>query len=269
MSQLDLSLQLDKESCVPPGLKWIKSEGDMPSYHLYDRLKYTGWRVDHCGHPTALRPYAISDDNEEKAYATHNGFAFSHVYCARWSAEEMYKAKKPETWEHIDIRIRDLHQSRAIERCMNYDAFPRVPYKFRGSIVEHVYLGLRYITPNVKKYQVDLVNKHRRGRKRVVDSVKIEARDRSDAKRIARSHWVGGHEYVYDIRQAGLKEPIKDTDEMIALLKKLTDEGMKFPKAGYMKWEDKYKISQDWTFFEPGGWKYRGLPDGYDVIVRR
>ena len=125
---------------------------------------------------------------------------------------------------------------------------------------------MRYITPNVKKYQVDLVNKHRRGRKRVVESVKIEARDRSDAKRIARSQWVGGHECVYDIRQAGLKEPIKDTDEMIALLKKLTDEGMKFPKAGYMKWEDKYKIGQDWTFFEPGGWKYRGLPDGYDII---
>ena len=272
MSQLDLSLQLDKESCVPPGLRWERSEGDMPSYHLYDRTKYTCWRLDHCGHPTALRPYAISDDNEEKAYATHNGFAFSHVFCARWSAEEMYKAKKPETWDHIDIRIRSLYQDRGIERCIYYDAFPRVPYKSRGRMMEHVYLGLREIKPDSKKYTVDLVDKSKRGRKQIVESVKLEAKDRMDAKRMAEYQWKGGHETVYDIRQAGLKEPIDDTEEMIALLKKLTDEGMKFPEAGYMKWEKKYIVSQDYTFFRPGGWqnfKMKPVIGNYDIIVRR
>lgn len=267
--QLGLELELDEESCVAPGLNWIKSDGDMPSYYLYDRITYTGWRVDHCGHPTALRPYAISDDNENKAYATHNGFAFRHVFCARWSAEEMYKAKKPETWEHIDIRIRDLHQSRGIERCIYYDAFPRVPYKQHGRMHEHTYLGLREITPESKKYTVDLVDSNKRGRKKVVESVKLEAKDRMDAKRMAEYQWQGGHDTIYDIRQAGLKEPIKDSGEMISLLTKLSAEGMDFPEAGYMKWEDKYTISKDWTFFSPHGYKSRSLPAGYKIIVRR
>jgi hypothetical protein len=266
--QLGLELELDEESCVAPGLNWIKSDGDMPSYYLYDRITYTGWRVDHCGHPTALRPYAISDDNEEKAYATHNGFAFRHVFCAKWSAEEMYKAKNPKTWEHIDIRIRSLRQSRGIDRSINFDAFPRVPYKFRGRMDEHIYLGAKEITSDKKKFQVDLVDKHKRGRNRVVESVKIEATDRNDAKRIAEYQWIGNHETVFDIREAGLKEPLP-TDWMISTLDKLVKQGMKFPQAGYMKWEDKYIVSQDYTYFHPGGWKQMRLPDGYEIVVRR
>ena len=138
--------------------------------------------------------------------------------------------------------------------------------------MEHVYLGLREIKPDSKKYTVDLVDKSKRGRKQIVESVKLEAKDRMDAKRMAEYQWKGGHETVYDIRQAGLKEPIDDTEEMIALLKKLTDEGMKFPEAGYMKWEKKYIVSQDYTFFRPGGWqnfKMKPVIGNYDIIVRR
>lgn len=267
--QEELNLALDKESCVAPGLKWIKTDGDMPSYHLYDRIKFTGWQVDHCGHPTALRPYAIKDHNEKKGYVTHNGFAFSHVYEAKWSAEEMHKAKKPETWEHIDIRIRDLHQQRAIERCLYYDAFQRVPYKFRNCMEEHIYCGLREATPNSEKFQVDLVDTRKRGRKKVIETVKLEATDRSDAKRRAQYQWIGDHEHIYDIRKAELKEPIEDSKKMIALLKELVAEGMKFPEANYMKWEDKYTVSKDYTYFSPYGYKPRYLPKHQEIIVRR
>ena len=262
--QTELSLSLDKESCVAPGLNWIKTDGDMPSYHLYDRIRYTGWRVDHCGHPTALRPYAISDDNEKKAYATHNGFAFSHVFCARWSAEEMFKAKKPETWEHIDIRIRDLRQSRGIERCIYYDAFPRVPYKQRGRMYEHTYLGLREIKPESQKYTVDLVDRSKRGRKQVIESVKLEAMDRMDAKRMAEYH-----DTVYDIRKANIMEPIVEFKELVSRLDTLAKGGMKFPEAGFMKWEDKYIVSQHYTFYSPSGYSRKQLPTGCDIIVRR
>lgn len=267
MNQLDLSLQLDKESCVAPGLRWERSGGDMPRYCLYDRIKYTGWRVDHCGHPTALRPYAISDDNEKKAYATHNGFAFSHVFCARWSAEEMYKAKKSETWEHIDKRIRSLYQDRGIERCIYFDAFPRVPYKQRGTMEEHIYLGLKEIKPESKKYTVDLVDRSKRGRKQVVESVKLEAKDRMDAKRMAEYQWQGGHDTIYDIRNANLKKPM-EFKKLASHLDALAKEGIDFPEAGYMKWEEKYVVGQHYTFYSPGGWQHPVIGN-YDIIVRR
>lgn len=267
--QKELNLTLDKESCVAPGLKWERSGGDMPRYCLYDRIKYTGWRVDHCGHPTALRPYAISDDNEKKAYATHNGFAFDNVFCAKWSAEEMYKAKNPKTWEHIDRRIRDLYENRAIERCIYYDAFPRVPYKRRGDIEEHVYLGLREINPESKKYTVDLVDRSKRGRKQVIESVKLEAMDRMDAKRMAEYQWCGGHDTVYDIRQANLSEPIVDFKELASHLDILDKGGMVFPRAGFMKWEDKYNVSQHYTFYSPSEYNRKQLPTGCDIIVRK
>jgi len=95
-----------------------------------------------------------------------------------------------------------------------------------------------------------------------------EATDRNDARRIAEYQWIGSYETVYDIREAGLKEPLP-TDWMISTLDKLVKQGMKFPEAGYMKWEDKYICSQDYTYFHPGGWKPMRLPDGYEIVVRR
>ncbi len=270
MTQCELLLTLDRESCVAPGLRWEKfNEGTFVQYQLFDRMTFTGWQVDHCGHPTALRPYAITDQNTKNAYATHNSFAFGHAYEARWSALEMYKAIHGIGLEDVDPRVRDLYQDRAIQRAISLDSFKEVPYKFRGSIEMHTYLGARLISNDEEKFTVDLVDTRKRGRKKVIETVEVEAKDRNDAKRIAEYEWVGGTEHLWDIREACLKEPIEDSEEMIATLKGLVAEGMDFPRAGYMKWEDKYTVSKDYTYFSPYGWKPQYLPRHQQIIVRR
>lgn len=46
---------------APDKITWerIPRVGGMNDYYMRQGDKVTGWAIHHCGHPTALRPYAV------------------------------------------------------------------------------------------------------------------------------------------------------------------------------------------------------------------
>ena len=56
-------------------------------YELHRAGKYTGWHVDHCGHPTANFPYAVYDPHGQMHIQPGRRFAFQTVREAKAYAE--------------------------------------------------------------------------------------------------------------------------------------------------------------------------------------
>jgi hypothetical protein len=53
-----------------------------------------GWRVKHCGHPTALRPWAVHDLQGRLHVNPVTGLAFTHVLTAQLYVEQLYALPK-------------------------------------------------------------------------------------------------------------------------------------------------------------------------------
>ena len=112
--QESLNLELDANSCHPPGLRWVRkgASTEHARHFLHERDEYLGWLVRHCGHPTANWPYYIVEESTGVAWVSHNGRGFNDVRSAKWSAEKLYE-KHPQAYE--------------------FDVFPRIKAKRRDN----------------------------------------------------------------------------------------------------------------------------------------
>lgn len=92
MKQLTL---LNKGRAKPPvkiGMYWRRIPGALTPncgqrYVLEMDGKDTGWRVIHCGHPTAHRPYYL----ENRTHTLVTGRAYAHVADAKAMAERLFE----------------------------------------------------------------------------------------------------------------------------------------------------------------------------------
>jgi hypothetical protein len=89
------------------GLRWEtvgrRGAGFYPTYRLMDGSRFTGICFSHCGHPTALWPYAIIWEGQDALYIDCGGVGFRTVSRARQAAEALYAGT---------CTLRDEHSSK-------------------------------------------------------------------------------------------------------------------------------------------------------------
>lgn len=64
-------------------MTWRKLQGDSKTKGAVYEHPYSGWQIHHCGHPTALWPYYLTEPGRPGIVVSHNGRGFRDLDAAK------------------------------------------------------------------------------------------------------------------------------------------------------------------------------------------
>ncbi len=102
MTQLGLNLAVSESTSG-----WVRQGPPGDKLHASWVHLTSGWRIVHCGHPTALWPYfAEHADYDRCVVVTHNGKGWRHISAARDIIDEVIAGTSRVTAERCASYVR-------------------------------------------------------------------------------------------------------------------------------------------------------------------